>query len=48
MKRKRRCKLNPKIYFFEIQNKKADGNTTFEDFIKDANLTYLGYGGILL
>lgn len=44
MKRKRRCKLNPKIYFFEIQNKKADGNTTFEDFIKDANLTYLGYG----
>lgn len=40
--------LNPDIYFFEIQNKKADENTSFEDFVKDANLTYLGYGGILL
>ena len=40
--------LNPDIYFFEIQNKKADENTSFEDFIKDANLTYLGHGGILL
>lgn len=48
MKRKRRCKLNPKIYFFEIQNKKAGENISFEYFIKDANLTYLGYGGILL
>lgn len=41
-------KLNPDIYFFEIQNKKADEITSFEDFIKDANLTYLGHGGILL
>lgn len=40
--------LNPDIYFFEIQNKKADENTSFEDFVKNANLTYLGHGGILL
>lgn len=34
MKRKRRCKLNPNIYFFEIQNKKAGENTSFEYFLR--------------
>lgn len=41
-------KANPYIYYFEIQNKKADENTSFEDFVKDASLTYLGHGGIQL
>ncbi|MBO6185448.1 MAG: hypothetical protein J6O88_12295 [Chryseobacterium sp.] len=40
--------LNPDIYFFEIHNKKADENTSFDDFVKNAILTYLGHGGILL
>jgi hypothetical protein len=40
--------VNPYIYYFEIQNKKADENTSFEDFVKDASLTYLGHGGIQL
>lgn len=39
---------NPDVYYFEIQNKKADENTSFKDFIKDSNLTYLGHGGIQL
>ncbi|MGI9653536.1 hypothetical protein [Chryseobacterium sp. RLHN22] len=40
--------VNPDIYYFEIQNKKADENTSFEDFVKDASLKYLGHGGIQL
>lgn len=49
MKRKRRCKLNPDIYFFEIQNKKAGENTSFEYFFKDAILALFRlHGGILI
>lgn len=39
---------NPDVYYFEIQNKKADENTSFEDFVKDAILTYVGHGGIII
>lgn len=39
---------NPDVYYFEIQNIKADENTSFEDFVKGATLTYIGHGGIII
>ncbi|MGE8552520.1 MAG: hypothetical protein ACN6OB_01135 [Chryseobacterium jejuense] len=39
---------NPNEYYFELYNENADTNTSFNDFIEGAKLTYLGYGGIII
>ncbi|MBK1896361.1 hypothetical protein [Chryseobacterium paridis] len=43
-----RGRFNPDEYYFELQNDNADDNTSFEEFIVGARLTYLGYSGIVL
>jgi hypothetical protein len=39
---------NPTVYFFEITNNKATKNTTVEDFIKGAKLTFVKQGWIII
>ena len=39
---------NPTEYYFELQNENAEVNTTFEEFISNAKLTFLIKGGIIL
>jgi hypothetical protein len=41
-------RINPSEYYFELQNKFADENTSFEDFIKGANLIFLIFGTIII
>jgi hypothetical protein len=41
-------RINPEEYYFELQNENADESTSFEEFVKGAKLTYLGYGGIII
>jgi len=41
-------RVNPSEYYFELQNKYADENTSFEDFIKNAKLTFLIFGTIII
>ena len=41
-------RVNPSEYYFELQNKFADENTSFEDFIKNAKLTFLIFGTIII
>jgi len=40
--------LNPREYYFELQNENADENTTNEDFINGAKLTFFKFGTIVL
>jgi len=40
--------VNPHEYYFELQNKMADENTSNKDFIYGAKLTFLKYGGIII
>ena len=39
---------NPNEYYFELQNEDADENTTNEDFINGAKLTFLKFGTIII
>ena len=39
---------NPEEYYFELYNENADTNTSFNDFVEGAKLTYIGYGGIII
>jgi len=41
-------RANPDEYYFELQNNNADENTSFEEFVRGAKLTYLAYGAIVL
>lgn len=41
-------RVNPDEYYFEIQNVNANENTTFEEFVEGAKLTYLAFGTIVL
>ena len=40
--------VNPHEYYFELYNKNANENSSFENFVNDANLTFLIGGGIIL
>ncbi|MDR6524854.1 hypothetical protein J2787_000224 [Chryseobacterium rhizosphaerae] len=40
--------VNPEEYYFELYNEKADNNTSFQKFVEGAELTYIGYGGIII
>jgi DKNYY family len=40
--------MNPKVYFFELQNPNATENTATEDFIKGAKLTFVKEGWIII
>lgn len=40
--------MNPIEYYFEIQNESATENTSFEDLVNGATLTFLKRGGIIL
>lgn len=39
--------VNPHEYYFELHNEKADENTSNEDFINGAKLTFFKSGGIV-
>ncbi|KFC22055.1 hypothetical protein IO89_08825 [Epilithonimonas lactis] len=39
---------NPSEYYFELQNENSDENTTNEDFINGAKLTFLKFGTIII
>lgn len=41
-------RVNPSEYYFELQNNYANENTSFEDFIKNAKLTFLIFGTIII
>ena len=40
--------LNPNEYYFELQNENANENTTNENFINGAKLTFLKFGTIII
>ncbi|MGE8431683.1 hypothetical protein [Chryseobacterium joostei] len=40
--------VNPDEYYFELYNENADINTSFNEFVEGAKLTYIGYGGIII
>jgi len=39
---------NPTVYFIELTNKKATDKTSLEDFIKDAELTFVRRGWLII
>ena len=40
--------VNPHEYYIELYNENANENSNFENFVKDAKLTFLKYGGITI
>ncbi len=40
--------LNPKEYYFELQNEVATDKTSYEDFVNGAQLTFLSFGTIII
>ncbi len=41
-------RVNPDVYYFELENKNADENTHLVEFIKGSELTFFKYGGIII
>src|SRR5690606_7909924 len=41
-------RVNPDVYYFELENTNADENTELIEFIKGAELSFFKYGGIIL
>ncbi len=41
-------RVNPDVYYFELENSEADANMDFTEFLKGAHLTFFKYGGIII
>ncbi len=41
-------RINPDEYYFELTNENANENTSYEDFISGAKLTFLTFGTIII
>ncbi|QIG88652.1 hypothetical protein G6R40_02760 [Chryseobacterium sp. POL2] len=41
-------RINPDEYYLELTNENANENTSYEDFIKNAKLTFLIFGTIII
>jgi len=39
---------NPQVYYFELTNEAANEKTSFENFIKNSNLTFIKSGHIVI